>query len=133
VSLLSLHLPKISERVRIKLSSVGNAHSGACASNSLQWEMRIPRVGGRIKLSSVGNASSSVRTEGERVSASENRRMQRMADDGTRRPIRKPSPRGFPIQNLARENVHLAPTLLGETRGVLTVRGGPRAKSQRLQ
>jgi hypothetical protein len=43
--------------------------------SSLQWEMRIPGRA-RQRIPRVG-------TEGERVSASENRRMQRMADDGT--------------------------------------------------
>jgi hypothetical protein len=37
-----------------------------------------------------------------------------------------------PLLLREKKNVHLAPILLGETRGVLTVRGGPRGKSQRL-
>jgi hypothetical protein len=49
-----------------------------------------------------------------------------------RRELTSPSTIGFPFSFGKKKNVHLAPTLLGETRGVLTVRGGPRGKSQRL-
>ena len=62
-----------------------------------------------------------------RVSVS--RRMQRRADDGEKRP----QSRRFPDPETGKmESVHLAPTLLRERRGDLTVGGGLRAESQRL-
>jgi hypothetical protein len=49
-----------------------------------------------------------------------------------RREATSPSTIGFPFYFGEKESVHLAPTLLGERRGDLTVGRGLRAESQRL-
>ena len=49
-----------------------------------------------------------------------------------RREASSPCTIGFPFGNPKNESVHLAPTLLRESWGDLTVRGGLRAVSQRL-